>query len=325
MKPDAISLLDEFVDLEPEIENFQDALLRGLSAEQKYLPCKFFYDETGSELFNQICELDEYYVTRTENQILEENAQEISRIIGSRCNLFELGSGSSRKVKILLDVLEKPVGYTALDISKEHLIKSCAELSPIYPGIPIRAICTDYSKSLALPFKSSESNNIVVFFPGSSLSNFDSKNAIKFLERVANLLKDSEGGFLIGIDLKKDQEVLEAAYDDSDRVTAKFNLNLLIRANRELNANFDVSKFSHRAIYNHEKGRIEMHLVSRINQIVSIGSHLFKFFENEYIHTENSYKYSLSQFEKMWREAGFNSSRHWCDLKEYFSVHYLKL
>ncbi|MBS40697.1 MAG: L-histidine N(alpha)-methyltransferase [Rhodospirillales bacterium] len=325
MKPDTISLLDEFVDLEPEIESFQDALLRGLSAKQKYLPCKFFYDETGSELFNQICELDEYYVTRTENRILEENAIEISRIIGRGCNLFELGSGSSRKVKILLDVLESPAGYTALDISKEHLIKSCAELSSIYPGIPIGAICTDYSKSLVFPFKSSEANNTVVFFPGSSLGNFDTENAIKFLGRVANLLKGSEGGFLIGIDLKKDREVLEAAYDDSDGVTAKFNLNLLIRANKELNANFDVSKFFHRALYNHKKGRIEMHLVSRISQIVSIGSNSFEFFENEYIHTENSYKYSLSQFEKMWREAGFNSSRHWCDLKEYFSVHYLKL
>ena len=323
MQSEQIDILNEFIDLEPKEESFKDAVISGLSNNSKSLPCKFFYDLAGSQLFDQICETDEYYVTRTETSILKENIKEICEQIGNFSHFIEFGSGSSNKVRILLDELNKPYSYTAIDISREHLLKSCGDLAAIYPSIFVRAVCADYSQGFRLPKMFSQLDNVVAFFPGSSLSNFDQADAVHFLSCVANFLTQSKGGLLIGIDLKKDVKILEAAYDDSKGVTAKFNLNILERANKEIGANFDLSKFVHRAVYNRKMGRVEMHLVSLANQVVSIGHHCYEFMADEYIHTENSYKYTLDQFEIMWREAGFLSSKIWCDDNDYFSVHYL--
>ena len=323
MQSEQLDILNEFIDLEPKEENFKEAVITGLSNNSKSLPCKFFYDLAGSQLFDQICGTDEYYVTRTEISILKNNIKEICEHIGKKSHFIEFGSGSSNKVRILLDELKKPSSYTAIDISREHLLKSCRELAVIYPSVFVRAVCADYSQAFKLPKMFSCLDNVVAFFPGSSLSNFDQADAIYFLSCVGDFLKQSRGGLLIGIDLKKDPKILEAAYDDSRGITAKFNLNILERANKEIGANFDISKFEHRAIYNREKGRVEMHLVSLADQVVSIGHHCYEFIVDEYIHTENSYKYSLDQFEIMWREAGFSSSNIWCDDNDYFSVHYL--
>ena len=323
MQSEQIDILNEFIDLEPKEESFKEAVISGLSNHSKSLPCKFFYDLVGSELFDQLCGTDEYYVTRTEISILKNNIKEICEHIGIKSHFLEFGSGSSNKVRILLDALNKPYSYTAIDISREHLLNSCRELAGIYPSILVRAICADYSQAFKLPKMFSKLDNVVAFFPGSSLSNFDQADAVYFLSCVANILKQSRGGLLIGIDLKKDAKILEAAYDDSKGITAKFNLNILERANKEIGTNFDLSKFQHRAIYNQEMGRVEMHLVSLANQVISIGHHGYEFIADEYIHTENSYKYSLDQFETMWREAGFSSSRVWSDDNDYFSVHYL--
>ena len=323
MQSEQIDILNEFIDLEPKEESFKEAVISGLSKGSKSLPCKFFYDLAGSQLFDQICGSDEYYVTRTEISILKENIKEICEHIGNNTHFIEFGSGSSNKVGILLDELNKPSSYTAVDISREHLLKSCRELAVIYPSIFVRAVCADYSQAFNFPKMFSQLDNVVAFFPGSSLSNFDRADAVYFLSGVANILNQSKGGLLIGIDLKKDTKILEAAYDDSGGITAKFNLNILERANKEIGADFDLSKFEHRAIYNPRMGRIEMHLVSLTNQVVSIGDHCYEFVTDEYIHTENSYKYSLDQFEIMWREAGFLSSNIWCDDNDYFSIHYL--
>ena len=319
-----IEKLESFHDLEPEIEDFRSAVLRGLSAKNKYLPCKFFYDLRGSQLFDQICELEEYYVTRTEVGLLNENLVEIIECLGPQCHLVEFGSGSSTKVRILLDKMEKAAGYTGIDISRDHLISSCAELSDVYPNLAIRAVCGDYSEALAVPALENSSGRPVAFFPGSSLGNFDEADAVKFLAGVANFLSKSGGGLLIGIDLKKDEGTLNAAYDDSKGITAAFNLNLLVRANKEIGADFDLSAFDHRAFYNSDLGRIEMHLVSTKSQSVEIDDFTFSFFQGESIHTENSYKYSLNEFSSMCAMAGFKLTKVWCDSMDLFSVHYME-
>ncbi len=319
-----IDKLATFYDLEPEIEDFGEAVVKGLSSEHKTLPCKFFYDLRGSQLFDEICELEEYYVTRTEVNLLKENAAEISQCLGDNCHLVEFGSGSSTKVRILLDALQQAAGYTAIDISRDHLIASCAELAESYPGLAVSAVCTDYSEALEIPALGSSSGRPVAFFPGSSLGNFDAKDAIVFLGRVAAFLSQSGGGLLIGVDLKKDEAILNAAYDDAKGVTAAFNLNLLVRANAEIDAGFDLSGFRHKAFYNADIGRVEMHLVSTKKQSVTIDGKTIDFEPEERIHTENSYKYSLNQFAGICQEAGFISSKLWCDADQLFSVHYLE-
>ena len=324
MNSQLIDKLAAFHDLEPQIEDFGEAVVNGLTAEQKSLPCKFFYDLRGSQLFEQICELDEYYVTRTEISLLKQNAAEISQFLGDDCHLVEFGSGSSTKVRILLDALRQAAGYTAIDISRDHLIASCAELADAYPDLAVSAVCADYSEALEIPALNTSSGRPVAFFPGSSLGNFDAKDAIRFLARVAAFLHPSSGGLLIGVDLKKDEAILNAAYDEAKGVTAELNLNLLVRANSEIDAGFDLTGFRHKAFYNADFGRVEMHLVSTKKQTVTIGSTIIEFEAGEHIHTENSYKYSLDQFANICQEAGFTSSKVWCDADQLFSIHYLE-
>lgn len=315
-----------FYDLRPEEEEFGDALRAGLSQSPRSLPCKFFYDQRGSRLFDQICTLDEYYVTRTETALLTAHAAEIAARIGKDCHLIEFGSGSSIKVNILLDALEGDIAYTAIDISKDHLRDSAAALARKHPDLHVSAVCADYTRPIDLPVEIVEHDGApVVFFPGSSIGNFTTEAAREFLKETADLLRPRRGGLLIGADLKKDKDILLAAYNDSRGVTAAFNLNLLVRANAELGADFDVSAFHHDAVYNDAMGRIEMFLISDRQQTVTIGESAFSFAEGEAIHTENSHKYGVEEFQDIAVSAGFDPVTVWIDDKRLFSVHFLRV
>jgi dimethylhistidine N-methyltransferase len=271
-------------------------------------------------LFDAITELPEYYPTRTEIGILQEHGEIIAELLGQDCLLLELGSGSSKKIRVLLDAL-KPAVYMPVDISREHLLGSAEALAADYPALEIHAVCADYTTDFDLPCCPDPINR-VAFFPGSSIGNFEPSTALELLRRVAHHLKEG-GRMLIGVDLKKDAELLHAAYNDSQQLTAAFNLNMLHRINRELDADFDVQAFAHHAFYNERQGRVEMHLVSKAAQTVTVAGQLFEFAAGESIHTENSYKYSVEEFLALAEKAGFFSERVWTDDDRLFSVHCL--
>lgn len=302
---------------------FQD-VVTGLRQPQKAIPCKYFYDARGSQLFDRICELDEYYPTRTEMAIMCRHIEEIESRIGPGCLLIEYGSGSSLKTRILLGHLREPAGYVPIDISYEHLMSAAEEISRIFPHLRVFPVCADYTApDFSLPeFKWGE-NRRVVYFPGSTIGNFDREAALQFLRGIHSVCGEG-GGSLIGVDLKKSRKVLEDAYNDGEGVTSAFNLNLLRRINRELGANFRLDQFDHRAFYNASEGRVEMHLVSNTDQDVQIGDERFHFRKGESIHTENSYKYDLDEFSKMAGQVGFEVEAVWTDEKNWFSVQFLK-
>ncbi len=315
--------LAEFIDLEPVVEDFETAVVAGLSRTPKTVPSKFFYDQVGSELFSRICELDEYYPTRTEIGILRRIASRVAELAGPDCHLIEFGSGDSIKVRLLLEAMKSPARHTAVDISRDHLRNSAEDLARIFPDIEIAAVCADYTRPFDIPSPAARPNaKRVGFFPGSTIGNFTPVEAVAFLQSAASLLNG--GGFVIGVDLKKDVERLHAAYNDSEGITAAFNLNLLVRVNRELGGNFDIDAFEHRADYNAQAGRIEMHLISRRNQTVAIGDHRFVFSKDETIHTENSYKYGIEEFQEVAASAGFRALDFWTDEDRLFSIHYLQ-
>jgi dimethylhistidine N-methyltransferase len=293
-----------------------------LSHERKRLPPKLFYDQRGSRLFDAITELPEYYPTRTEIQILRDHGAEMADRLGRDNVLIELGSGSSLKIQILLDAL-RPRVYVPVDISKAHLLESAQALAERFPALAIRAACADYSGPFELPLES-EWKELAAFFPGSSIGNFDPHEARAFLKRVARVLGPG-GRLLIGVDLRKDRSILNAAYNDAQGVTAAFNLNLLARINRELGADFDLDAFGHRAFFDERESRIEMHLVSLADQRVRIGGHVFDFRRSESIHTENSYKYGIDDFQRLARAAGLVSEQVWTDEHALFSVHCLRV
>ena len=311
-----------FSDYHPPPVDFRADVIDGLSNRQKTIPPKFLYDETGSRLFDTICHLPEYYLTRTETQILHENADDIASIIGQNCFLIEPGSGSSHKIRLLLEAL-KPSTYMPMDISKHHLLKSAQRLASDYPWLDIHAACADFTTDLVMtPVQGSRERN-VIFFPGSSIGNFERHDAEDFLRRLGEMA-GQEGGLLIGIDLKKDKSILEAAYNDRQGITAQFNRNLLTRINNELGGDFDLSSFRHRAFYNESRSRIEMHLVSSRRQTVTVDDEKFEFIAEESIHTENSYKYTTDEFNSIAATAGFCAVRSWTDRSKLFSVHYLE-
>lgn len=303
----------------PSRDGFLSETIAGLSLPQKMLPCKFFYDEEGSRLFNEICELEEYYPTRTENQILRDNIKEIAGLIGRVCRLVEFGSGTSAKTRHLLTHLPDMSEYIPIDISSEQLLESAIQLASEFPDLEINPIEADYGEILTLPNSKRKPKRTVAFFPGSTIGNLEPDQAIAFLHNIA-LLCGNNGGLLIGVDRKKERWILEAAYNDRKGVTAKFNLNILVRANRELGADFDLSAFHHRASYNETHGRIEMHLVSKQPQIVHVDSQEFSFEEGEYITTEYSYKYTPKSFERLALKAGFEPVKNWEDPDHLFSV-----
>lgn len=298
--------------------NFSADVISGLEKRPARIPPKYFYDAKGSGLFDQITELAEYYPTRTEIDILKKNADEIADLVGTGSLLVEPGGGSLAKVHILLQGL-RPCAYVPMDISRDHLKFAAEELATAFPWLEIHAACVDFTQAMQLP-PTTPAGTRVAFFPGSSIGNFHPQAAVDFMQSVADMV--GPGGYLlIGVDLKKDTETLESAYDDAAGVTAAFNLNLLTRINRELDANFDLSNWQHRAIYNEQRGRIEMYLVSACEQSVSVGDQHFKFTSGETIHTENSYKYSSDEFIRLAAEAGYLSSSLWIDEAELFSVH----
>lgn len=294
---------------------------QGLSKSQKKLPSKFFYDERGSKLFEQITRLDEYYPTRTEKKILKANMAEISKRISSNAMLIELGSGSSKKTRLLLDQLSDLSAYVPVDISEKYLLKVISRLRMDYPKIPVIPVFADYTSNFDLPNLEGDYSKQVVFFPGSTIGNFGPKEINTFFNNLTSAT-EADSSMLIGVDLKKDKEILEAAYNDSQGITAQFNKNILVRLNREVNADFDVDRFSHRAFFNEDEGRIEMHLVSESEQQVEITGDQFHFEEGESIHTENSYKFSLEEFKEL-VSNWYSVEEIWTDSNDYFSVQYL--
>lgn len=305
----------------PEQQQMLKEVLDGLSRAQKMLPSKYFYDERGSELFEQITSLDEYYPTRTEKKILENHIDEIAERVGSESVIIELGSGSSQKTRLLLDHLPDLSAYVPVDISEKYLQKVANDLREEYPNLPIVPVCADYTQPFDIPNIDRPFEYYVVFYPGSTIGNFQPHQAQKFLQSIARFLIPG-GGMLIGVDLKKDVEVLEKAYNDEAGVTADFNKNMLVRLNRELGADFEVENFRHEALYNREQGRIEMHLVSEANQQVYLNGTTIDFQKGESIHTENSYKYSLEEFREL-VSSWFEVEKVWMDDNEFFSIQYL--
>ena len=310
-------------DFEPTPEDLRAEFLAGLSRRPKTLPCKFFYDQRGSLLFDQICELEEYYLTRTEIKILRDNVAEIAALCGPNCLLVELGSGSSSKTRLLLDHLETPVAYVPIDISRPHLLRAAAALNGDYFTLEILPVCADYNQRLNLPAPAKPAERTVIFFPGSTIGNFEPWQAVAFLRRLASWCGPGDG-LLIGVDLQKSSRLLTAAYNDSKGVTAAFNLNLLRRANDELGANFILGQFRHRAIYDAARGRIEMHLVSRCQQRVVIAGKQIDFHRGERLTTEYSYKYRVNGFCELSSASGWQVQRTWTDKQRWFSVHYLR-
>jgi dimethylhistidine N-methyltransferase len=305
-------------------ESFREQIVGGLTRRPKMLAAKFFYDKLGSQLFERICRLPEYYPTRTETGILARYAGEIAAMCGLDCLLIELGSGSSTKTRMLLDRLTDPAAYAPVDIARDQLAAATQSLQADYPDLAIVPVCADYTNGFHLPSAGREPRKTVVFFPGSTIGNFEPYEALVFLRRFAETMRPGDA-MIIGVDLRKPRDLLEQAYNDSEGVTAQFNLNLLRRINRELGADFDLDRFVHRAIYNDLAGRIEMHLVSTAEQTVQIDCHRFPFRKAEWITTEHSYKYTVEGFRILARAAGFKLRRVWTDPNRWFSVHYLEL
>ena len=304
------------LDLAPAPDDFRADVIAGLSQNPRTLPCKYFYDERGSELFGRICELPEYYITRTELAILRDRAGEMCDAVGPHAELIGFGTGAGTKTRFILEKLCEPVAYMPVDISRELLLQSSARFSREFPALEILPVCADYLQPIVLPRPMRQPDRAVVYFPGSTIGNFEPDAARDFLQRTHSICD----ALLIGVDLKKDPQIIERAYNDSAGITAAFNLNLLVRANRELNATFDLSHWTHRALYNADAGRIEMYLVSSVAQSVQIGADKFEFAAGEKITTEYSYKHSREEFIALAAEAGFHFERLWTDEERLFGV-----
>ncbi len=332
------------LDFEPANEEFCEQVIAGLSQHPRTLPCKFFYDETGAALFSKICELPEYYITRTEMRILRERGGEIANALGRGIELIGLGTGAGTKTRILLDNLEAPLAYVPVDISREQLTQSTITFRKKFPALEILPVCADYLQPFDLPPRSGVANRTVVYFPGSTIGNLEPEDASDFLKKIANIVGNGRatlrgattarqslalpgnslcplpGALLMGVDLKKSKTILERAYNDSAGVTAQFNLNLLVRANRELGSDIDLRGWRHRAIYNEKAGRIEMHLISLRPQTVNIADAAFSFAPGEHIITEFSYKYSPSEMIALASAVGLRFEKIWTDEQNLFGL-----
>lgn len=304
------------------LSDFARELHAGLSQPARSISPKFFYDVAGSALFDRICELPEYYPTRTELRILTECAPEIAAQIGSDAEIIEFGAGSLTKIRLLLDALPAPRRYVPIDISGEHLNAAAERLRADYPRLEVQPMVADYTMPLVLPAREKGFGQRVGFFPGSTLGNFSPAEALSFLQLAFRLLRG--GGLLLGVDLVKDPALLHAAYNDAEGVTAAFNLNLLRRANTELGSDFDLDGFWHEAFYNAPQRRIEMHLVSRRAQEVMLDGQRFAFEEGDTIHTENSHKFTIEGLRALAMKAGFRPAAVWTDPQRLFSVHWLQ-
>lgn len=314
----------ELIDFEPNSSNMLKEVLVGLSKSQKTIPPKFLYDKKGSEIFEKICELPEYYPTRAETEILKTYAREMAEIIGENALVIEPGSGSGEKVRHLLRELNYPAGYVPIEISKDILLRMTEELGDEFPELRVLPVCADFSQDIDLPVSvENQAGRKIIFFPGSTIGNLTPGEAISFLKKFSKMMEPN-GGLLIGVDLKKDKETFQLAYDDPQGVTADFNLNLLERLNREIDASFETRNFRHEAFYNEELGRVEMHLKSMIPQLVRVNQTVFRFREGETIHTENSYKYSVEEFCELCAKARLKIKHHWKDSQNLFCVYYFE-
>jgi dimethylhistidine N-methyltransferase len=305
----------------PTGSDLMSDVINGLSSDPLELACKYFYDERGAALFQKICEQPEYYITRTEIDVLDRHRAEIASQLGPNVELIGLGTGAGTKTRILIEALDKPAVYVPVDISEKQLRKSTALFQKIFPNLEILPVCADYLQPVAIPSARHKAARNVVYFPGSTIGNFEPDEALEFLRRIANVSCQG-GGLLIGVDLQKDQNVIEAAYNDKGGVTAQFNLNLLARINRELGADFDLNRWQHRAIYNSTTGRIEMYLISATDQKVHIGDHEFQFRAGERILTEHSYKYTPEGFVGLAGQVGFDFVKLWTDEAHLFGIFY---
>ena len=311
-----------FHDLHHPEEDFFQEVKKGLSKDKKSLPPKFFYDLCGSDLFFKITTLPEYYLTRTELNILERQGNNIASVLPENLIIVEYGCGSSEKILHLLRILRRPASYVAIDISREHLLNLTKGLSRDFPDLEVIAVCADFTRRFSLPLNGQHAHlPRLAFFPGSSIGNFEPEAAKDFLTQIAEAI-GPEGGLLIGVDLKKDDQVLNRAYNDPQGLTARFNKNVLSRINRELDGDFDLNKFQHRAFYNASKGRIEMHLESLEDQRIPIQDMAVKFSRGETIHTENSYKYHVEEFQALAEAAGWKAHSVWTDPQKLFSLQY---
>jgi len=308
-------------DSTPDRDAFARDVRAGLSATPKTLPCKYLYDSEGSRLFDAICEVEEYYPTRTELGLLDAHAPAVAAAAGPGAEVVEFGSGASQKIRLLLDALKDPAAYVAIDISGDYLEEACDDLAGAYPDVAIVPVRADYTRPLRLPETEARGRR-VGFFPGSTLGNFEPAEARAFMARARETLGDG-AAFVVGIDLVKSPAVLEAAYDDGAGVTAAFNLNLLDRINRELGSTFDRACFRHEARWNPAESRVEMHLVSTAEQTVAVDGARIAFAEGESIHTENSYKYTTGGFRDLAIAAGWTPAATWTDAGGLFSLHLL--
>lgn len=318
----------------PQVGDFRDDVIFGLQQSQKHIPCKYLYDARGSRLFDQICRLDEYYVSRTETEIMHEHADEIAAILGRKVRLIEFGSGSSVKTRLVLDHLPDAVAYIPVDISKNHLLSTAALLQLEYPHLEVLPVIADFTQPFALPPLKHPANEqpqgqlvplpirTTVYFPGSTIGNYSKEHVTELLARITSMCQVGDG-LLIGVDLQKDTEVLERAYNDASGITAAFNCNLLKRMQIELAAELDADGFAHYAFYNEQRGRIESYLRSRRSQSIQIGTWRFDLDKGELIHTEYSYKYTIPGFCKLAERTGLSLTKAWTDSRGYFAVLYL--
>ncbi len=304
-------------------EDILSEVLTGLKQSPKRLPSKLFYDKRGSELFDDICELDEYYPTRTEIKIMNDNIEEMGALLGEGTLLIELGSGSSIKIRLLLDYIPGLAGYVPVDISEKHLLESADILRKDYPHIDIYPVVADYTNKFEVPEIKKKYSHKAVYFPGSTIGNFTRPEAKEFLGRIAKIV-GRNGGLVIGVDLKKDIDFLNAAYNDKRGVTAEFNLNILDHINNELGTGFDPRNFEHYAFYNEEQGRIEMHLVCKADHDVRVNDTTIHFEEGEHIITEYSNKYTVEEFAGLATDY-FDVRKVWTDKENLFSVQYLRV
>lgn len=314
--------LVRLLDLQPASGIDVSAVLAGLRQPQKQVEPKYFYDETGSQLFEQICQQPEYYPTRTELGIMASHVDEMAEEVGPGAALIEYGAGSGRKTQLLLENLDAPAAYVPVDISREFLLESASRLARRYPDIEVLPVCADFTQPLTLPEPSEPAVRNVLYFPGSTIGNFGQAEAVDLL-RMMRAEAGDDGGLLIGVDLLKPLDILEPAYNDVAGITAAFNLNLLARFNRELDADFDLDAFRHLAVFDTQAGRIEMRLVSQRTQQVRVAGEQFAFADGEYIVTEYSHKYTKDQFAAMAASAGFRLETLWTDPEQLFSVQYL--
>jgi len=297
------------------------SLIAGLRQPQKMISPKFFYDETGSKLFDDITQLPEYYLTDTELGIMEAHIDEMADVIGAEASLIEFGAGSGMKTRLLLEHMHSPAVYVPVDISEEHLLESQAGIQADFPEIEVVPVAADFLHPFDLPNPATAPRRNIVYFPGSTIGNFEKADALGLLE-VMHTEAGADGGLLIGVDLQKDPAVIDAAYNDSAGVTAEFNLNMLRHLNREFGTDFNLDEFEHRATYRPDEGRVVVELVSTRAQEAHVGDATIDFARGESIITEYSHKYTLDDFAAMANEAGFRVDKVWTDARDWFSVQY---